>query len=1374
MELYSAEAETLQKITNGWLSETDQELEATFGVKGAVDVTTFLAVAQRLRAKGYRSLPQEDRMTIMTPEHIRFTLPTMGVIQQYCRDDTIAGKPFIAMIKDRTLPTSNLDIEDYDVRVKTRRELGVSKDDPKVAQLIATWGQQRKAFRIIRRWTFEGDGLLIDMSIVRGTLKNEKGDYRWMRRFRDQDVMAAPALYEIEVELKRIEGDTVETAMKRLVKGVGEVLRGIQKNSILIRKSTKDRVLKAYQGLVGTNKFRGVPPITLELDNFLKDHEEGVANLRDGYNVTDKADGLRVMAYCDSKGDLFLIDMAMNVYRTGLQNLLCRQSLADGEWVTQTKEKKAIQQLLLFDLYIDIDKKDVTKLPFHTGTAEDGRHSLLKKWTTKWNTDPKIILAGITPATKLQVAMKNFLFAKAGDTSIFQSAGRVLDAFPVYNTDGLIFTPNTLPLPEKAGAAFLAQFKWKPAEDNTIDFLISIEKYPEGREERVFTGVKPGTNETVQYKTLRLYVGSSSDVSHTNPREAILEEKELGSGKRGEYKPVLFNPKEFPDTMASICYLEIKTDPYTGQDYVTTERSGEPIEDKSIVEFAYDGSRPSGWRWVPVRVRLDKTERLQKGILGRTLNSEDTAEGVWNSINEPITVSMIRTGNEQPSEEENEELMKLKEGRQLVARRYYERKATAQDLQLVRGLRDFHNKYIKENILYAAGLKGGKKTLVDLAVGKAADLQKWRRANVSFVLGVDMAGDNITGAQDGAYRRYADTVGRAHRGSVPPMVFAIADSSKPIVDGAAGATDQEKNILRSVFGRVQTSSPVPPFIEKNASRLKMGSDCVSVMFALHYFFEAKETFNGFLKNLADILKVGGYFVGCCFDGEKVFDLLRGVQVKNGVDGESLLWSIKKVYTADDMPEDESAFGMGIDVDFISIGTSHREYLVPFKLLQDKLAKIGCELLTAEELKEVGLKESTALFSSTYEKTGGKFAMSPVVKQFSFLNRWFVFRRKREVDYVEEQEVEEAVKKASLERVFAPAPPSAAAATPINAETRQEKTAREALEASTMKVAKELTALPVEQRIAALTSMPPTERANSLQALTGPVREATLAAMPAAVKVATLAAMENTVAAAAAAAAPVTKKKIRIVAPSGAPEAAAEAAPPRTLQVELGTAAPAEAKTRYTLSEVFQFFDGAALEDRLGINDKGAGRWLSPAAPFPLSDSEDASSVYPSLEHYLAAMKYKLASTKPDLAKSLFSRDGRIHQKFLNQRLLETNSNTKPLSEKRDFELLQEERDEVRKALRPATQKTYSAPIDEAAWATVKDKVLLDALTQRWEKDARLRKIVEAARSQGKILLYYTPGASSSNLGAVRKPDGAIEGDNKMGRILMNLAGFPGF
>jgi predicted NAD-dependent protein-ADP-ribosyltransferase YbiA (DUF1768 family) len=77
------------------------------------------------------------------------------------------------------------------------------------------------------------------------------------------------------------------------------------------------------------------------------------------------------------------------------------------------------------------------------------------------------------------------------------------------------------------------------------------------------------------------------------------------------------------------------------------------------------------------------------------------------------------------------------------------------------------------------------------------------------------------------------------------------------------------------------------------------------------------------------------------------------------------------------------------------------------------------------------------------------------------------------------------------------------------------------------------------------------------------------------------------------------------------------------------------------------------------------------------------------------------------------------------------------------------------------------------WATVKDEVLRDALKQRWEQDVKLRKIIEAVRNQGKILLFYTPGAAA-NLGGIRRDDGSIEGDNKIGRIWMELANFPGF
>ena len=753
MELYSAEAEKIKKLISDWLASSDQELEMTFGM-GGVDITTFLSVAKRLKARGFHATAQDDRMTISTPQHIRFTLLGLGTIQSYCQDDILAGKPFVAMIKDRTLPEANIDLDDYDTRIKVRRELGLAADDAKIKELFTTWKQERKAFRVIRRWSFETEGMVIDMSIVRSTARDKGGNYKWQRSFKDQDVMVATPQYEIEVELKRMSGDTVDSALKRLIRGAGEVLRGIQKNTFLLRKSVRDKALRGYKELTGLDKFRGVAPITLEMEGFSKEREAGRPNLRDGYNVTDKADGLRVMAFCDGRGELFLFDMALNVYRTCLVNQACRYSLLDGEWISQSKTNTPLHQLLLFDIYIDVDKKDVTQLPFYAKDSEETRYSKMTKWVTRWN-DGTTVLPGVTAATKLQVVMKTFHFAEKGDSGIFIAAGRSLDGRPVYNTDGLIFTPNDKPLPAKAGVGFLEQFKWKPSEDNTIDFLVTFEKFTDSREDRLTVGVKPDTGETVAYKTLRLFVGSSVDAAYENPRDAILEERGLGVQKgqlagKHEYRPVPFNPKEYPDTMASLCYLEMHKDESTGEEYVMTEKTMEPIQDKSIVEMRYDPAEPPGWRWKPLRVRMDKTERLQRGILGRTLNSDKVAESVWNSIHEPITQSMIRTGNEQPAESEIAALSKTVEGREAVARRYFERKAPAQDLLKVRGLRDFHNKWIKERILYKAGLPEPGRTILDLAVGKAADLQRWRRAGVRFAFGTDIAGENITDPQNGA------------------------------------------------------------------------------------------------------------------------------------------------------------------------------------------------------------------------------------------------------------------------------------------------------------------------------------------------------------------------------------------------------------------------------------------------------------------------------------------------------------------------------------------------------------------------------------------------------------------------------------------------
>jgi predicted NAD-dependent protein-ADP-ribosyltransferase YbiA (DUF1768 family) len=225
---------------------------------------------------------------------------------------------------------------------------------------------------------------------------------------------------------------------------------------------------------------------------------------------------------------------------------------------------------------------------------------------------------------------------------------------------------------------------------------------------------------------------------------------------------------------------------------------------------------------------------------------------------------------------------------------------------------------------------------------------------------------------------------------------------------------------------------------------------------------------------------------------------------------------------------------------------------------------------------------------------------------------------------------------------------------------------------------------------------------------------------------------------------------------------------RTVPVEPGPAAVS--KKSYALGEVIQFYaDAATSKDVLGIEDKGAVRWLAPSAPFPIKDGEVQ---YPTLEHYIAGMRAKLATDKPELANTIFSREGTIHQRFLNDRLGMTNGGTKQLTEEEDHELLKTELAAVKAAMSAVAMKKHRAVVDEAKWATIKDKVLQEALKQRWTLDKRFRKTVEAARNQGKYLLYYTPGAST-NLGGKRdRATGQIDGENRIGKIIMKLAGYP--
>jgi mRNA (guanine-N7-)-methyltransferase len=1275
MDIRKAEFDQLKRLIQDWLEHDNQELEATFGTTGQVTSTTFSAIGKRLKNRGYTSVTQEDTLNIITPKHVRITLNGLGVIQQYCRDDRLSGRTFSAMIKDRTARDANLDLEDYSVRIKARRERELGEKDPEITELLGQWAVEQKAFRLLRRWTFKGEGIRFDLSMVRQTKRNVRGEYRWVSKFTQQDISVEPAVYEIEVELQRIPDDTVEKAMQRFVKGIGEILRGIQKNSLLIRNSTKRQVLAAYRDLTRTDRFRGASTRTLELKNMISQVEPDTPNIREGYNVTDKADGLRTMGYVNESGRLYLIDNAMNVYETGLLVEKCAKSLVDGEWITKNTAGQAIHQYLIFDIYFSPGGKDVHSAPFFDGVAGAvNRYTEMKAWEKLWSEapGPKEVVKGLTSTTKLLVSVKKFAFAKGPE--IFQAATKIFDTPRIYETDGLIFTKNVSPIPDQPQGDFKEQFKWKPPHDNTIDFMVVTEKIPGTTVDQIYNGFHPTSGKEIRYKVLRLHVGSREDPSKikVKPRDIVLQNLPLRP-ERGDnkYRPVLFQPEDFPDDKANMCYVEVRLDMETGDEYAFCEVSDEPITDKSIVEISYDASRAAGWRWVPKLVRKDKTERLLSGELGRTLNSNETAQSIWKSIHEPVTRSMIRTGAEEPTLDEVTAVSNVEKERAAITQRYTDRTASEKDMNRIGPLRDFHNKFIKETILYNAVMKKPGMGLIDLGMGRAPDIQKWRRVNAGAVLGIDIAGDSVNNPNHGAYQRLWSTMVYNGRDKVLPMAFTIGDASKNMASGEAGATSEDKAILQSVLGKVRPTDVVPVYVQNElANRFKVGADVISCMFATHYFFETKDKFDGFLQNIAQNLKLGGYFIGCCFDGEKTFEFLRGHETRVGQEDNTVLWKISRKYDADEIPAGDEAFGMPIDVEFISIGLPHREYLVPFNLLKDKLKSIGCDLCNDDELKMLGLDNSTEMFGESHKKAakrGRKFPMTPAVEQFSFLSRWFVFRRKSDTGPVEVSEAAVPVTTGPVGPIGAPG------------------------------------------------------ESDDMDQLTSELQAATIAEEAAAVEA------KNGV--------------------SGS-------------------------KKQYAPAEVLQFYQEAAAQDRLKIGDKTALRWIAPGSSFTIQDPVNAAEIYPSIEHFLAGMRYKVATDKPGLAQSVFGTQGSIHQKFARQRAAEigVGAGAKPLTEDRDAKLLTEELKDVHTEMRAVAMKKWKAKFDEAKWNSVKDDLLTEAIRQRWEKDARFRTVLEAAKQQGKTLLFYT-GSASSEYGGKRSQEGYLEGENKLGKAMMKVAGF---
>lgn len=1041
------------------------ELEVRFGTRGTKSIGKLDHdnIVRKLISNGYTMSQTEDVTLLrMSPEYIdtrtgqtkisnlRVELSGEDTIQQYCRDNnlnSIAERGSVNFHVKKPVSINGeiirpVDVDAWNFRVALASEQNYRTDSNIAGNALRSWNDSKKIFRLITRNSFYSPGDLklfrIDLSVVRESPRRG----RFLQpayTFQSSGVTDAIPKYEVEIEVNPYNlymipsHNQVSEIHKQLRGAILLVLSALQQTNYPISYLEMKDVLTDYMKIIhgtepdekkriGTRDFIGPSSYTLSINNVAPANPDvNIPNIRTGYTVTDKADGDRKLLIVGNDGKLYLMDTNMNIQFTGAKTheKTLFNSILDGEHILHDKNGRFINLYAVFDIYF-INKKDVRSLPFvapREVKESESMSDLVKKYRLSALVEfvQRLGLKGVADSlTPIRVNVKAFYNADE-QKSIFQCCAiimnRVNDGLFEYETDGLIFTPSNLGAGlngpkdnvKNTKTTWEHSFKWKPIEFNTIDFLVSTKKTETGVD-YVGNVFQQGTEMSVpgplmQYKTLILRVGfDERKHGYINPCQDIIDDNIPDFADRDDetgYRPMQFFPTSPYDPEAGLCNMLLQG-PVDNRVLLTED--GEVFGDDTIVEFRYEMDKEKGWRWVPLRVRYDKTAEYLAN--GRNYgNAYHVANSNWNSIHNPITENMITTGNDIPDD--------------LIDDDVYYNNSTAGN-SFTRGLRDFHNLFVKKLLITKTSKRGG--TIIDMAAGKGGDLPKWIAAKASFVLGIDVSKDNIENRLDGACARYLNY--RKKLSVVPDALFVHGDSTANIRSGEALFSEKGKQIVKAVFGQGPKDAGVlGKGVIKQFGKGSKGFDLTTIQFSIHYMFKNQQTCQNIMRNISECTKIGGYFVSTQYDGRTVFNKLRGLKQGEALtfmeDGKKV-WEVTKGYDREEFPDDSSSVGYAIDVYQETINKVFTEYLVNYNYVVRVMEDYGFVPLSKEESRRLGFKGSTGMFEELYDimkneirrsredpemknEYGMALDMTSGEKRISFLNRWMIFKKVRDVD-----------------------------------------------------------------------------------------------------------------------------------------------------------------------------------------------------------------------------------------------------------------------------------------------------------------------------------------------------------------------------------------
>ena len=832
-----------------------------------------------------------------------------------------------------------------------------------------------------------------------------------------------PPKYEVEIEsiFGNKEDDDVATPEdinKSMLYALKTVLSGVQDSCYPITTATMESVNNAYEkcskelGMTNSTPwYKGPQPVTFQRDNIETVCKDGE------YTVTNKSDGLRKLLFIhDSK--VYLLDSRRRIQYTGItlpsstdddDVINPNGTVLDGELV-KLNGPGSYFQYQVFDIY----KKG------SISTLGDKFYDRLQKIKAVLN----YLNTNVSNKSNIQIISKEFEPVVAEDEGEENESGiekvriRIRDEAQ-FNNDGMILTP-TGPVPGSNGNK-AEVYKWKEVADTTIDFRVKFLK-------RVYSNEISGS---LMQKNFNIRCALHVVTDEDPIKDAcmiIYQGKELDTTStfraktKTDVREVMFSYSVGDDdtSMDDVGFAEFQSKNNESNTMVAEEDIGNGKESKKsyftdgdIVECSYRENK-----WVAIRVRKDK---LYPNFL-------KTAENNFKFIKDPVTFEEnLCEGDKVKDSVDNKNV-------------YYTNQSRSSDSK---ARRDYHN-YMKNTLITSAvselrsetnrSTKGNYKEikLIDYGVGKGGDLQKWIENDISFVYGIDYSESNLEDSNDGACARYLKRKKDNKNKNKLPLVcmFAVGDCSKSIENGEAfkSLCDDNKTkyttkniciselVNNSIFGSNGLKESVIPDILKGIKRIYGKCqreddrfDRGSCQFAMHYYFKDESTVDNFIDNLKYTIKVGGYFIGTCFDGKKVWDLLLKENSIGDVDESNNIYEGNNIsYVGDNTTLSmnlnsegytirkakelfEKEIG-GIPLEVTDTGFSKQiEFLVNFELFDKKMKDNGFTRVVNDN---DNFKEGYAGYTRNKRKGA---MMNDKEKKISFLNTKFMYKRERNVD-----------------------------------------------------------------------------------------------------------------------------------------------------------------------------------------------------------------------------------------------------------------------------------------------------------------------------------------------------------------------------------------